>query len=176
MILNNKELLQLMHYATAFAAGKDEVRTYLQNVLVRNVGGTCHIVAADGHRMTKIEIPDYIAPIAFELVTSDSIKNATKIKDYTLSILADGSSSGTYPDYQRLLPTDNPPVDCYDMPAFNAVYLEEAMAALGRLFKQITGDKYNSVILERLDLKGANVFRSMLREITVKIVIMPIRK
>ena len=178
MELCNKDLLSVLNFAVLFSADKKELRQHLQNVSVKNVAGDCCIVAADGHRLVKIMIPDYVAPFNLELITRESITNCVRVKDYEFLILKDGFQRGNFPAYERLIPEpdDKPLVDVNDMPAFNAMYLGEAMTGFYKLSKAIAGNKYNIVEITRLDLNGANVFKAKLNGMLIEMIIMPCRK
>jgi DNA polymerase-3 subunit beta len=125
--LNSKDFLKLIN-KTKFAMSNEETRYYLNGVYLHVAeNGNLKVVATDGHRLATVEIdapegskdmPGVIIPrktvneVGKLLENQEEIKislsdskikfNAGKIE--LLSKVVDG----TFPDYQRVIPSNNP--------------------------------------------------------------------
>lgn len=151
------------------AAGKQDVRYYLNGVLFRFINDTLILVGCDGHRIAEVRID---LPVDLDLhgdyiIDNDSIKTllaAMKTKrsdesvieiaetdDLQLTVHGNGQTvvlkaiDGKFPDYARNLPGK----DTEGAPelGINAVYLAEAAAAL----KPLANRGYRGIKLSSWD-------------------------
>jgi hypothetical protein len=171
----NKNLLALLELALPFA-GVDDLRRYLNAVLIRNVGTDCHIVAANGHILAKIVIRDFNHSLGYERVTTQSIKDAVKVKNVVMLQECSETKDQNYPEYNRLIPE---PMDKPDsLPAFNCLYLSIMGTAYSKAFNKLWGkrDKFAGLQMKTASQHNGNLFEAeMAANITAQFVIMPMR-
>ena len=111
----------------AFAISKEETRYYLRGVFMHVANGQLNFVTTDGHRMAKQALalplgaqllPDAIIPsktiaVLRKLLAKASGAVALIVTPTTISATVDGVRvqtkliDGTYPDYTRVIPTNN---------------------------------------------------------------------
>ncbi|MCX7946435.1 MAG: DNA polymerase III subunit beta [Hydrogenophilus sp.] len=124
----SKRLLRRLLSLTAFAMAQQDVRYYLNGVFLQIVDGTLHAVATDGHRLAHVEEPLAEPPAApleailprkavleLERLLTDSDEAITLLFAERQVTAALGSVrfttktiEGRFPDYQRVLPKNNP--------------------------------------------------------------------
>lgn len=169
---HDEKLLHILDYATNFAAGKDEIRRYLQDVMIKNVGDDCHVVACDGHQLIKVVMEKYTHDIGFDRLTAESVKNAAKVNEK--SLLRESSVTADYPDYDRLMPNYD---GCESLPGINVAFLSNAFTKLQALIRKVNKEKMGRVCFEKLSYDNGCLFTHKLDEFTfINIVIMPMRK
>jgi len=156
-------LIPALSFVSHAAATKD-IRDYLNGVLFEvESQDSLTLVSCDGHRLAKCTITQehaidpgqYIVPIQFVKELIRDFKPKARQTDTPISITwndnqlhfsnASRSAStacidGKYPDYQRIIPTDEPVLGAI---GFNALFLEQA----GKAAKVITADGYNAIRL-----------------------------
>lgn len=101
-----------------FAISTEETRYYLNGVFLHTQDGTMRAVATDGHRLSRnvldmaVDIPGIIVPRkavgllpkgVVNVAVSDTKMRVTKDDIVFVTKLIDG----TFPDYQRIIPTGN---------------------------------------------------------------------
>lgn len=171
----NKNLLALLELAMPFA-GVDDLRRYLNAVLIRNVDSDCHIVAANGHIMAKIVIRDFNHTLGYERVTTQSIKDAVKVKNIVMLSECNETKGMNYPEYNRLIPAKDQPLE--SLPAFNCIYLSIMGTAYSKAFNKLWGkrDKFAGLKMMNASQHYGNLFEGeMAANITAQFVIMPMR-
>lgn len=135
--LQPKELQNLID-RTRFAISTEETRYYLNGIYVhasQGDGGALRAVATDGHRLARFEmpLPDGAADIPGVIVPRKTVNEVRKLLDeadepieISLSdtrirfaigetVLSSKLIDGTFPDYERVIPTGNDKVvkvDC----------------------------------------------------------------
>lgn len=134
--------------AVSYAMAKDDIRYYLNGVLVESNGAETRLVATDGHRLHAVIAEGdgpVVAPVAF-IIPADMVKKCLAAKgpradkapaiivDYDAGKIAaklpDGSEivqfaiDGRFPDYQRIIPRcDAEP----EIAIFNPAYVADAV-------------------------------------------------
>lgn len=104
--------------AVAFAVSTELTRYYLNGVYLHNPGSSLTAVATDGHRLACVtretvgDIPPIIVPsktVALWPKGSARVSlSSTKIRVQTADmVMTSKLIDGTYPDYQRVIPTRN---------------------------------------------------------------------
>lgn len=168
----DKKLLAALELAASFTATKKDLRYYLQDVLVKNVGGDCHVVATDGHKLVKITLRGYNSTLP-ERIDVISIKKAASFKDMSLAL--ESTLGGNYPEYERLFPAFETTVT---LPHINLQYLAESCTALVKFNRRLHGSKFCALDFTQLSETGSNVFtyKSSDEELSIQFIIMPIRK
>ena len=131
-VINNRDELKDVIDRTQFAASTEETRYYLNGLYIhpKNEGETkvLRIVATDGHRLACVEtpLPDGAADMEGVILPRKTVGEIRKLLDdtsaesvqialsdskvrFTLAdvTLASKLIDGTYPDYERVIPTDN---------------------------------------------------------------------
>lgn len=112
----------------AFAISTEETRFYLNGVYLHTVGGKLRAVATDGHRLARhdgVEAPDFpgvIVPrktvglvpagVVSVSVSSTKVRFATNGLEVVSKVV-----DGTFPDYQRVIPSGNDKVATVDRAA-----------------------------------------------------------
>lgn len=168
--MTDKELLALLKLAATFA-GVDDVRKYLNNVLIRNVNNACHVVASDGYKFIKITINNYQTELP-ELLDVKSIKDAIRINN--IAVIKKAENSSNYPDYERLIPKEN---NAHDLPSINVLYLAQAFSAISVASKAFNFKSHFRLSFENISSENANVFSGNFNDdISFKVIIMPMRK
>lgn len=171
----NKNLLALLELAMPFA-GVDDLRRYLNAVLIRNVENDCHIVAANGHIMAKIVIRDFNHSLGYERVTTASIKDAIKVKNICMLEECKETRDQTYPVYDRLIPEAQHRIET--LPAFNCLYLSIMGNAYSKAFNKLWGkkDKFAGLKMVTASDNNGNLFQGEpASNITAQFIIMPMR-
>jgi DNA polymerase III sliding clamp (beta) subunit (PCNA family) len=168
----DKKLLAALELAVSFAANKKDSRYYLQDVLVKNVGGDCHIVATNGHTLVKITLRSYNSTLP-ERIDAISIKKAASFKDISLAL--ESTLGGSYPEYERLFPSFETTVT---LPLINIKYLAESCTALVKFNRRLHGSKFCALDFTQLSETGSNVFtyKSSDEDLSIQFIIMPVRK
>ena len=130
---------------TRFAVSTEETRYYLNGIYLhaaeRDDGGkVLRAVATDGHRLAQVEfdLPDGADGIPGVIVPRKAVAELRKLADETAAGIEIGLSEtrilisfdnitltsklidGTFPDYQRVIPTDNDKLLTVDCRAFEA--------------------------------------------------------
>jgi hypothetical protein len=152
--------------AALLAAGKKDVRYYLNGVLINNR----HIVATDGHRMTVIahggEWPHGEVKIPREAVEM-AVKLKLKTVDVTpeaIGPIAFKPLDGKFPDYTRVMPALSLGVDQGSVHTqVNPDFLRDAVAAV----KLVVGHSHVSLSL----IGGTYVWSNS----QIQVVVMPLR-
>lgn len=178
--MQQEHSLALLEMASKFAARKHDVRQYLWDVLVKNVGKDTHIVGCDGHRLVKITIDDFIAVLP-ERICIQSVKNAVKINDsIVLAAASPDRAAKAYPDYDKLIPEiSKRTIIEATMPDVNPIYLAESMAALAKVFKKFSnlyGTEKRVSFLGLNEERGLHLCANINKDIKIEIIIMPMRK
>ncbi len=169
----NKNLLALLELAIPFA-GEDDLRRYLNVVLIRNFENDCHIVAANGHIMAKIVVCDFNHSLGYERVTTQSIKDAIKVKNVCMLSECKETKDDKYPEYNRLIPEVKDKTE--SLPAFNCLYLSIMGIAYSKAFNKLwcKRDKFAGLNMIVADKHGGNLFQGELAaNVTAQFVIMP---
>lgn len=172
----NKNLLALLELAMPIA-GINDVRNYLNAVLIRNVETDCHIVAANGHMLAKIVVRDFNHSLGYERVTTQSIKDAIKVKNICMLQECKDSKDDKYPEYNRLIPDIKEPLEM-SLPAFNVLYLSTMGTSYVKAFNKLWNkrDKFAGLQMLTASKDNGNLFQGELAaNITVQFVIMPMR-
>lgn len=114
-----------------FAISTKETRFYLNGIYLHSIDGKLRAVATDGHRLAQHdghEVSDFAGVIVPRKVVGlvppgeiDVSVSATKIRfvSDTLEVVSK-VVDGTFPDYQRVIPRDNPNVATVDRAALFA--------------------------------------------------------
>jgi DNA polymerase-3 subunit beta len=113
---------------TQFAMSGDDVRYYLQGVYFHTAEGRLAAVATDGHRLARnygpaaAEFAGIIIPRkTVSILPKGNVKvrlSANKIQFATAdTIITSKLIDGTFPDYQRVIPTGNDKIVTFDLPA-----------------------------------------------------------
>lgn len=103
---------------TQFAISKEETRFYLNGVFLHNPGSALVAVATDGHRLSRHtaptvgDLPPVILPRKLvSILPKGSVRvslSATKVRIETDdTTITSKLIDGTFPDYQRVIPTGN---------------------------------------------------------------------
>jgi len=116
----------------AFAISNEETRYYLNGVYFLKSGGKITAVATDGHRLARNEMesgaPDFAGIIIPQKTVSLLPKGTHTVRlsdskiqiDAGDTVLTSKLIDGTYPDYQRVIPTRNDKRLIVDNAAFSA--------------------------------------------------------
>lgn len=109
----------------SFAVSTEETRYYLNGILLEAYQGALNGVATDGHRLSRLAVPELIAhdmpkiivprqtlPLLASLCEEKGdvqiSLSETKIRFETAGrVLVSNLVDGTYPDYRRVIPTGN---------------------------------------------------------------------
>jgi DNA polymerase III sliding clamp (beta) subunit (PCNA family) len=166
------EILTLLELAKNFA-GKDDVRHYLNDVLIRNVGTTCHIVACDGHQLCKIVVEDYQTKLP-ERLSVDSITKAAKVNEFSLLVASDINPDVLYPEYDRLINVYTK--DEKSFPMINAVFLNNLSSAVIRATRKICKAKNTGIDIISMDHDCGAIFSAKIGEAVATFVIMGMKK
>ncbi|MDY4885395.1 MAG: DNA polymerase III subunit beta [Alphaproteobacteria bacterium] len=176
-----KEDLKDVIDRTQFAASTEETRYYLNGLYIhaKNEGETkvLRIVATDGHRLACVEspLPSGAEKMAGVIVPRKTVAEIRKLLDDTESETVNISLSdnkirftleditltsklidGTYPDYERVIPTDNDKVLELDVKELSAaVDRVSVVAERTRAIKLITGKNHIVLTTSSPDLGSA---------------------
>lgn len=176
-----KEDLKDVIDRTQFAASTEETRYYLNGLYIhaKNEGETkvLRIVATDGHRLACVEspLPAGAEKMAGVIVPRKTVAEIRKLLDDTESETVNVSLSdnkirftledvtltsklidGTYPDYERVIPTDNDKVLELDVKELSsAVDRVSVVAERTRAIKLITGKNHIVLTTSSPDLGSA---------------------
>jgi DNA polymerase-3 subunit beta len=120
------EKLHRMFSKTIFAVSADELRPALMGVFVQILPNELRMVATDGHRLSKIIDKQFqskhktldmiIPPKAVQLVLKNITSGGTTkmvVEEKTLCFIFENTTlftrlvEGQYPDYERVIPSDN---------------------------------------------------------------------
>lgn len=116
----------------AFAISNEETRYYLNGVYLHKDGGTITAVATDGHRLARNEMGSAAPDFAGIIIPSKTVSllpkgtNTVRISSTKMQIVGadfvvtSKLVDGTYPDYQRVIPTRNDKGITADNAAFTA--------------------------------------------------------
>lgn len=124
--LHAAELKQLID-KTRFAVSTEETRYYLNGIYFHVTDGVLRAVATDGHRLARVELeaPDGSRGMPGIIVPRKTVNELRKLIDETESVIGialsdtkirfsfDGAVltskliDGTFPDYTRVIPTNN---------------------------------------------------------------------
>lgn len=127
------ELLKAIEFVK-HAAGKSDVRYYLNGIHVKQGNGVLQLTATDGHRLARAALrgPDYETPID-RIITNEGVKLAlTLLKSnlpFDLNTLPEHTGHA-YPDADRVIPRETAATETLSI---NAKYLAEACAAAAKL-------------------------------------------
>ncbi len=143
--------VQLPGFAAAvkrvsYAAAREDVRYYINGVVLQVASDAIHVVATDGHRLEFIELPpvpdlrqgEYMFPTeCLKFIDSDILRLESlyaQVGDWLITKLVDG----TYPRWRRIVPTAK----------YTAIVdRDEFMTALKTLLP-FTDKSYNQVMIE----------------------------
>ena len=166
---------------TQFAVSTEETRYYLNGLYVhaKNEGAAkvLRVVATDGHRLACVEspLPQGAEKIAGVIIPRKTISEVRKLLDDTKAenieiALSDNKVrctleevtltskliDGTYPDYERVIPTDNDKLmEVKVKELANAVDRVSVVAERTRAIKMITGDAKIVITTSSPDLGSA---------------------
>ncbi|MBR2136926.1 MAG: DNA polymerase III subunit beta [Alphaproteobacteria bacterium] len=166
---------------TQFAASTEETRYYLNGLYIhpKQEGETkvLRIVATDGHRLACVEspLPDGAANMNGVIIPRKTVAEVRKLLDDTSAetvqislsdskirftmediILASKLIDGTYPDYERVIPTDNDKILELNVKELaKAVDRVSVVAERTRAIKMITNKNHVIVTTSSPDLGSA---------------------
>jgi DNA polymerase-3 subunit beta len=116
----------------AFAISNEETRYYLNGVYFLKSGGKITAVATDGHRLARNEMESDAPDFAGIIIPSKTVSllpkgtNTVRISSTKMQIVGadfvvtSKLIDGTYPDYQRVIPTGNDKQVTVDNASFSA--------------------------------------------------------
>lgn len=143
----NAEQLARLFNLSAFAMSTEETRYYLQGVYLHSVNGHARAVTTDGHRLAQIDsditatFPEVIVPrktvaeLRKMLVSGEASVSVspTKIRvDVGDTQIISKTIDGTFPDYTRVIPTDNDKVARFDAAEMKDAAMRVSLVATER--------------------------------------------
>ena len=179
-VMANEELKDVID-RTQFAVSTEETRYYLNGIYVhaKNEGETkvLRVVATDGHRLACVEspLPQGAENMNGVIIPRKTVGEVRKLLDDTKAENIDVSLSenkirftmeditltsklidGTYPDYERVIPTDNDKVlELGVKPLAEAVDRVSVVAERTRAIKVITNPNHITITTSSPDLGSA---------------------
>lgn len=118
-------LLKSAFDSVAFSMSQEETRYYLNGVYAHSFEGRLRLVSTDGHRLSRLDTVEHEMAIASGIIIprkavieasklfSDAGDVTIEYSDTSISFTSDSLSfrskliDGTFPDYQRVIPSDN---------------------------------------------------------------------
>ena len=176
-----KEELKDVIDRTKFAVSTEETRYYLNGIYVhaKNEGETkvLRVVATDGHRLACVEspLPQGAEDMNGVIIPRKTVGEARKLLDDTCAeniaislsenkirfvmddiTLTSKLIDGTYPDYERVIPTDNDKVlEVGVKPLAEAVDRVSVVAERTRAIKVMTAPNHITIVTSSPDLGSA---------------------
>ena len=146
--------LQTLIHRTVACISKEESRFTLNGALFLGAPTGLTMVATDGHRLAKAEVPGFYAPFKV-LLPKFLIGELAKLKARTVSFASDADHvyfttagrsivarklTGNFPDYERVIPKE---------PGPNVLWVSRAqlLAAAGRVFELKRAERLPGLIL-----------------------------
>jgi DNA polymerase-3 subunit beta len=136
--VTSSDLQKLIHHVT-FAASTEESRPILNGVLWEQRGDQMRMVATNGHRLAKMEIPVSGSDASEEISKSDNHLGFRSASTQVFTRLIEGP----YPNYEQVIPRENDKAATID---------KEALAGALRRVGVVASDQTHRV---RLSFSGA---------------------